>query len=143
MVVGDGPERSALQTANPDVIFTGTLRGEALARAFASADLFVFPSTSETFGNVTLEAMASGLPCVAYDYGAAREHLRHGLHGATVTLGDAEQFIAETCRVATRPDLARMGQAARGAIAALSPLQVAQDFAGLLGEIAGLRQEAA
>ncbi|MBP6627118.1 MAG: glycosyltransferase family 1 protein, partial [Arenimonas sp.] len=59
--VGDGPARADLQAANPDFIFTGVLRGESLARHFASADVFCFPSLSETFGNVTLEAMASGI----------------------------------------------------------------------------------
>ncbi|OHE80635.1 MAG: glycosyl transferase, partial [Lysobacterales bacterium GWF1_69_6] len=73
--VGDGPARGALQEANPDFIFAGVQRGDALARSFASADVFCFPSLSETFGNVTLEAMASGIATVAFDYGAAREHL--------------------------------------------------------------------
>ena len=65
--VGDGPAREALQRDNPDFIFCGLQRGEALARHFASADLFVFPSHSETFGNVTLEAMASAVP-VSYTH---------------------------------------------------------------------------
>src|SRR5690606_29562822 len=76
--VGDGPERERLARENPDFVFCGVQRGESLARHFASADLFVFPSRSETFGNVTLEALASGVPTVAFDYGAAREHLRDG-----------------------------------------------------------------
>src|SRR5690606_35060800 len=76
--VGDGPERERLARENPDFVVCGVQRGEALARHFASADLFLFPSRSETFGNVTLEALASGVPTVAFDYGAAREHLRDG-----------------------------------------------------------------
>ncbi|MGO4780162.1 GNAT family N-acetyltransferase, partial [Lysobacter sp. 2RAB21] len=59
-----------------------------LAEHFASGDMFLFPSHSETFGNVTLEAMASGVPTVAFDYGAAHEHLRDGLHGAAIADGD-------------------------------------------------------
>ncbi len=74
--VGDGPERAKLQAGNPDFLFCGVQRGECLARHFASSDLFLFPSRSETFGNVTLEAMASGLPPVALDYGAARAPAR-------------------------------------------------------------------
>src|SRR5690606_19633109 len=62
--VGDGPLRERLQRENPDCIFTGVQRGADLARLVASADLFIFPSLSETFGNVTLESMASGVPLV-------------------------------------------------------------------------------
>src|SRR5690606_11335531 len=96
--VGDGPMRAALQRDNPDFVFTGVQRGELLARLFASADLFVFPSRSETFGNVTLEAMASGIATVAYDYGAAREHLRDGEHGAAIEPGDETAFLAAVAR---------------------------------------------
>ena len=70
--VGDGPAREKLAHENPDFIFCGIQRGDALARHFASGDLFLFPSRSETFGNVTLESMASGVATVAFDYGAAR-----------------------------------------------------------------------
>src|SRR3546814_19980645 len=71
--VGDGLAREQLQREHPDFIFCGVQRGEALARYFASADLLLFPSLSETFGNVTLEAMASGVPTVAFDYGRSEE----------------------------------------------------------------------
>ena len=81
--VGDGPARAALQRANPDFIFCGVQRGDALARHFASGDLFLFPSRSETFGNVTLEAMASGVPTVAFDYGAAHGALAMTTPGDT------------------------------------------------------------
>lgn len=74
---------------NPDFIFCGVQRGAALARHFASGDLFLFPSRSETFGNVTLEAMASGVATVAFDYGAAREYLRNGHSGAAVENDEA------------------------------------------------------
>lgn len=138
--LGDGPLRERMQRENPDCVFTGTLRGEALARQLASADLFLFPSLSETFGNVTLESMASGVPVVAYDYGAAREHLRDGVHGAAVACGDEAAFMAAT--VALGSDMTRlraMGDAARAAVLGLSPRQVAADFDRLL---AGLRAEA-
>jgi phosphatidylinositol alpha 1,6-mannosyltransferase len=64
LFTGDGPEKKAMQAALPDALFPGFLHGEELARAYASSDIFFFPSESETFGNVTLEAMASGLPAV-------------------------------------------------------------------------------
>ena len=64
VIVGDGPELETLQAALPHAVFTGTLDGEMLAIAYASSDIFVFPSETESFGNVTLEAMASGLACL-------------------------------------------------------------------------------
>jgi glycosyltransferase involved in cell wall biosynthesis len=94
---------------------------------------------SETFGNVTLEAMASGLPVVAFDYGAAREYLRHGEHGAVVPFGAAEEFISFTQRIAATASLSRLGRAARACVEPLHPREVAQDFAGLLS---GLRRPA-
>jgi len=67
LIVGDGPAMKELRQKLPDTVFTGKLFGEDLAAAYASSDIFLFPSESETFGNVTLEAMASGLPCVVAD----------------------------------------------------------------------------
>ena len=134
--VGDGPLRERLQGENPDCIFTGVLRGEELARIFASADLFVFPSLSETFGNVTLESMASGVPVVAYDYGAAREHLRNGAHGAAIAPAGADAFLTATVRLGC--DMGRlrtMGAAARAAVMGLSPQQVAADLDHLLDRL--------
>ncbi|WP_237191893.1 glycosyltransferase, partial [Rothia nasimurium] len=96
--VGDGPAREKLAHENPDFIFCGIQRGDALARHFASGDLFLFPSRSETFGNVTLESMASGVATVAFDYGAAREYLRNGENGAAVDSDD--QFIDAAVRLA-------------------------------------------
>src|SRR6056297_885503 len=66
VVVGDGPQREALEASHPDVVFTGKLIGDALAEAYACADVFVFPSLTDTFGIVLLEALASGLPIAAY-----------------------------------------------------------------------------
>ena len=112
--VGDGPAREALQRENPDFVFCGIRRGEDLARHFASGDLFLFPSRSETFGNVTLEALASGVPTVAFDYGAARETLRDGVHGAAISDGDDAGFIAATLRIGADDALrARMRPACR------------------------------
>ena len=92
ILVGDGPLKTALQKEHPDLIFCGTQTGEQLARHYASGDIFVFPSETETFGNVTLEAMASGLGVVAYDYAAAKSHIAHGETGLLVPYGDSRSF---------------------------------------------------
>lgn len=137
--VGDGPSRAQLAAENPDFVFCGVQRGEALARHFASGDLFLFPSHSETFGNVTLEAMASGVPTVAFDYGAAREHLVDGEHGAAVD--NDEDFIASAVRLAREDALrASMGSAAHAAMQSLRPEQVASDFDDLLTDLAQRRK---
>jgi glycosyltransferase involved in cell wall biosynthesis len=141
--VGDGPSRAAIQTANPDFIFVGVQRGETLAQHFASADLFLFPSLTETFGNVTLEAMASAVPTVAFDYGAAREHLRAGLHGAAVPFGNRDAFLRAAVHVAADPRMRRaMGAQARAAVAQLDPESVAQNFDALLAGLAIQRSAA-
>lgn len=93
VMVGDGPRRGALADAYQDVIFAGTQRGEALAAHYASADVFLFPSLTETFGNVVLEAMASGLAVVAFDRAAAQEHIANGISGLVVPELDARGFI--------------------------------------------------
>lgn len=93
VMVGDGPQRGALEDAFPDVIFAGTRRGEELAAHYASADVFLFPSLTETFGNVVLEAMASGLAVVAFDRAAAQEHVANGISGLVVPESDARAFI--------------------------------------------------
>jgi glycosyltransferase involved in cell wall biosynthesis len=93
VLVGDGPMRAELQTLVPDAIFTGSLNREVLARHYASADIFGFPSQSETFGNVVLEAMASGLAVVAFDYAAAHDNIEHSQNGLLVRMDDDEGFV--------------------------------------------------
>jgi phosphatidylinositol alpha 1,6-mannosyltransferase len=73
VIVGDGHFRAELEQLLPDAHFTGYLYGEELARWYASADVFAFPSTTETFGNVVLEAAASGLPTVGVDRGSVKD----------------------------------------------------------------------
>jgi glycosyltransferase involved in cell wall biosynthesis len=75
VIAGDGPMRRELAAACPDAVFLGSLGRDAVADAFASADLFVFPSTTDTAGNVVLEAQASGLPVVVSDRGGPRENI--------------------------------------------------------------------
>ncbi|MEQ8033365.1 glycosyltransferase family 1 protein [Xanthomonas sp. WHRI 6106] len=136
--VGDGPARDKIAQEHPDFIFCGIQRGEALARHFASGDLFLFPSRSETFGNVTLEAMASGVATVAFDYGAAREYLRSGQNGAAVDSDDAfiQAAVALTQDDALRQ---RLGMAAAQAMKRLHPDNVVSDFEALLLGITAAR----
>jgi glycosyltransferase involved in cell wall biosynthesis len=134
--VGDGPARAALQSAHPDFLFAGMKRDEALAAHYASADLFPFPSLSETFGNVILEALAAGLPVVAYAEGAAREHLNDGVNGFRIASGDARSFIAAAVALAGDIDLMRhMGRAASASVERLSPEAVIREFENLLREL--------
>jgi len=94
VLVGDGPQWSRLSRAFPQFHFVGAKVGAELAEHYASADLFVFPSLTETFGNVVPEAMASGLTVVAFDDAAAHNYIRTGENGITVNPGDDRAFIA-------------------------------------------------
>ncbi len=137
--VGDGPLRERLARENPDFIFCGIQRGEALARHFASGDLFLFPSHSETFGNVTLEAMASGVATVAFNYGAAREHLQSGHSG--VAVDSDETFIIAALRLASDDALrAALGANASHAMQRLHPDRVVADFDALLHALSEQRR---
>jgi glycosyltransferase involved in cell wall biosynthesis len=90
IIVGDGPSRKSLQEQGiNNIIFTGYKSGRELQEFYASADIFVFPSPTETFGNVILEAMASGLPVVAAYAGGVKESLTDGYNGLTFAPGDA------------------------------------------------------
>ncbi len=113
VLVGDGPKLAEMRAAHPEFIHAGVRLGEDLARHYASADLFVFPSLTETFGNVTLEAMASGLKTVAFDYAAARQHIEHGVNGFSVPFGDEAAFIQTAVTAAGHPDSASIREAAR------------------------------
>lgn len=105
ILVGDGPMRKRLAERHPDYIFAGTRRGEDLARHFASGDLFLFPSKTDTFGNVVTEAMASGLAVIAFDDAAASEHIRHEDNGMKAPLHDDDGFVDHALRLADQPTL--------------------------------------
>jgi glycosyltransferase involved in cell wall biosynthesis len=114
LFVGDGPERAALRSAAPGAIFTGHLGGEELPVAYASSDIFLFPSDTETFGSVTLEAMASGLPTICADATGSRSLVDPGVTGALLDPLDDAGFFREALALATDSDLrSRMGAAAR------------------------------
>ena len=108
VMVGDGPARAELQAQNPHVIFAGMQTGEALAQHYASGDIFLYPSLTETYGNVTVESMASGLATVAFDYAAARQHIRHDLNGLLVPYEDTDAFIAQSKAIIS--DMARVNR---------------------------------
>ena len=107
IVVGDGAKRSVLEAALPEAIFCGQQSGHALACHFASADVFLFPSLGETFGNVVLEAQASGLGVVAYDEAAAGLHIRHGYNGVLAMPGDEYAWIEAACWLLENPETLR------------------------------------
>ncbi len=92
LIVGEGPAREAFQKRLPAAVFTGLLSGPELATAFASADVFFFPSASEAFGCVTIEALASGLPCVVADAPGSRDIVRHGVDGFVCPVGAVDAF---------------------------------------------------
>ncbi|MBO0614781.1 MAG: hypothetical protein RL122_1190 [Pseudomonadota bacterium] len=127
LLVGDGPERKRLQEAYPDGLFVGMQTGSALAEHYASGDVFLYPSTSETFGNVVLEAMASGLPVVTFDYAAAHEYLRYGQNGMAVPLDDNAAFVQASVQLALAPALRQaQGLAARDTALTLSWTKVVE-----------------
>jgi glycosyltransferase involved in cell wall biosynthesis len=115
-LVGDGPAREDLQSlfSGLPVNFVGYLRGEALSQAYASADMFVFPSAMETFGLVVVEAMAAGLPVVASRVGGVRDVITEGLNGYSYDSGDIPALVESVRRIASdRSRMAQMGLAAR------------------------------
>jgi glycosyltransferase involved in cell wall biosynthesis len=91
--VGDGPLADNLKQEHPDFIHAGARTGEDLAQHYASADLFIFPSLTETFGNVITEALTSGLVCVTYDYAAGRQFIRNGHNGYTAPYEDDAAYM--------------------------------------------------
>lgn len=136
--VGEGPALAELRRRHPDHVFCGLKRGEELARHYASGDLFIFPSLTETFGNVVVEAMASGLAVVAYDTGAAREQLDGCEHAHPIASGDDQAFVANALRLAISAQRRRQfGSWCRARVAPLSQRSVAGRFAELLGGLRG------
>jgi glycosyltransferase involved in cell wall biosynthesis len=125
LVIGDGPARDWMEERLPGACFTGFLAGEALARAVASGDILLNPSKTETFGNVTLEAMACGLAVVGADAAANRALLRHGETGLICPPTDSEAYAAAILSLADDPlRRRRMGEAARAASAAYQWRQI-------------------
>ncbi len=120
VIVGDGPylKEMAEELRGTPTTFTGYLAGEMLASAYASADIFVFPSTTDTFGNVVLEAQASGIPVIVTDQGGPRENLLDAVTGIVVKGDDTDNLMETMQYLLDHPDIRqRMGTAARNYMA--------------------------
>jgi glycosyltransferase involved in cell wall biosynthesis len=114
LIVGDGPYLKELRHIAPEASYTGYLKGKELGAAYASSDVFVFPSTTDTFGNVILEAQAAGLPCVVSDQGGPAELITDGVEGFITRSLDVDDFAEAIRRLATDSELRRqMGDHAR------------------------------
>lgn len=138
VVVGDGPNGERLAAALPDIVLTGTRTGEELAEHYASGDLFLFPSTTETFGNVVTEAMASGLAVVAFDRAAAGQYIRDGDNGRLLPPGDQAGFNEAAATLAADPAACgRMGRAARQTAEGLGWEAIIGEFEDRLRAVTG------
>jgi glycosyltransferase involved in cell wall biosynthesis len=136
ILVGDGPMRLQLQSRRRDLHFAGQRSGEDLARHVASADVFVFPSKTETFGNVVTEALSSAVPVIAFDHAAAAQLIRTDVNGWRVPLEDDQAFVHATVQAAMdRESLARWGQEARKSVLSLDWNSIVAQFEGELREV--------
>ena len=136
VLVGHGPLLQALQAQCPSAVFAGQLRGVSLAQHYASADLFLMPSLTETFGNVTTEAMASGLPVLAFRHAAAAELMVDGVNGRLAPLGDVAGFLAAALELASHPlQRAVMGAEARQTVLPLDWGRIVRKFESVLQDV--------
>jgi glycosyltransferase involved in cell wall biosynthesis len=133
VLVGDGPARCDLQARCPEAVLAGVRRGEDLAAHYASADVFLFPSLTETYGNVTAEAMASGLAVIAFDYAAAAALIQSGQNGLLAAFGDGEGFCALAAGLLADPGaIAALGARARQTAAAHDWTRVVRQLESVL-----------
>ncbi len=140
ILVGDGPERARLRAPHPEQIYAGMQIGEDLGAHYASGDLFLFPSLTETFGSVTLEAMSSGLAVVAFGYAAAGEYIRQGRNGFLVPVDDPGGFTAVAMEAArSRLRLAEIGKRARSTAEQLSWERILDSIEDALRDLAEAR----
>jgi glycosyltransferase involved in cell wall biosynthesis len=140
ILVGDGPMEQELKREGIGIVIAGRLVNGELSAHYASADIFLFPSTTETFGNVTMEAMASGLAVVAYDYAAARQHIVHGRSGLLASVNDRIRFLENAAALARDLPRARMlGRHAREVAEPLGWDKVVADFEAVLRETIAVR----
>jgi glycosyltransferase involved in cell wall biosynthesis len=139
VIVSDGPLRKKLRRQRPDAVFTGFLPRADLARHYASADLFLYPSLTETFGNVLTESMASGLPVLAFNYAAAARYVSHDVNGLVAPFDDSVTFLDHAVALATDPARrARLAAAARLTAEGISWDSVLDALERDLHQVAGL-----
>ena len=140
VLAGEGPLKSRLMREHPDCIFAGFFSREEIGRYYASADIYIHASLTETFGNVLTEALASGLAVAGFDYAAASQFVRHGLNGLAVPGTDPDALVAAAVQLATDPILrAQLRAAARATVEPQSWEHVITRFEADLAEAAGMQ----
>lgn len=139
VLAGEGPLRDRLRREHPECVFAGFFSRQEIGRYFASADIYVHASLTETFGNVLTEAMASGLAVAGFDYAAARQFIVHGRNGLLASCDNAPALVDAAVMLAT-DDLLReqLRRAARAAIERQTWSAVVSCFEAELAEIAGI-----
>ena len=137
VIVGDGPELKRLKQKFTKLRFTGCLSKLALAEHYASGDVFLFASVTETFGNVVTEALASGTPVVAYDYAAPSEFITEGVNGYLASMNDEEKLRANLGKILSksRDELSEFERAARRSTDKADWNQILEKFQSDLLEI--------
>jgi glycosyltransferase involved in cell wall biosynthesis len=136
VLVGDGPALPQLRARMPEAVCAGAQTGVLLAEHYASADLFIFPSLTETYGNVVAEALASGLPVVAYRDAAAHELIDHRVHGWLAEPGDEAGFVAGAVALAESPELrAGLHLAARARVDSLAWRVIVERLVGIQRQV--------
>ena len=140
VMVGDGPLKVQFQQRYPEIIFPGMLSQTDLARYYASSDLFVFPSQTETFGNVTLEALASGIPVLAFDCAAAKDWVQTGINGWLVPENNQDSFAAQAVSIFKDPQLLdQVTQSTRRQVVHLDWSQISEQVETVLWDAIRMR----
>lgn len=140
VMVGDGPLKQQFQHRYPEIIFPGMLSQAHLAAYYASSDLFIFPSQTETFGNVTLEALASGIPVLAFDCAAARDWVQTGINGWLVAENNPEGFAAQAVSIFSSKDsLDQMMRTTRQQVVHLDWDQIAEQVESVFWDAIRMR----
>ena len=140
VMVGDGPLKEQFQQRYPEIIFPGMLSQSNLAAYYASSDLFVFPSQTETFGNVTLEALASGIPVLAFDCAAARDWVQRGINGWLVAENNPDGFAAQAVSVVNNKEvLDQITHSTRQQVVHLDWDQIAEQVESVLWDAIRIR----